>query len=55
MTRLAGVVIGVLVVSAGGAAAQVALPPPPEGYTLVWHDEFDRDGLPDAACARIVK
>jgi beta-glucanase (GH16 family) len=49
MTRLAGLVIGVLVVSAGGAAAQVALPPPPEGHTLVWHDEFDRDGLPDAA------
>lgn len=32
------------------AAAQVvAVPPAPEGHVLVWHDEFDRDGLPDPA------
>jgi beta-glucanase (GH16 family) len=44
---------GLAVVSLVGAVAvvahgQIAAVPPP-GYTLVWADEFDRDGAPDPA------
>ncbi len=28
---------------------QSTLPVAPEGYKLVWHDEFDKDGKPDSA------
>lgn len=30
------------------AARAAELPPAPAGWSLVWHDEFDRDGAPDA-------
>ena len=32
-----------------GAASPAAAQDSPPGYTLVWQDEFDRDGLPDPA------
>lgn len=40
---VAGALGAALVTSLSGVAA------PPEGYALVWSDEFDRDGLPDPA------
>ncbi len=40
----------VLLLGTSAASAQQATQAPaPAGYTLVWHDEFDRDGLPDAS------
>ena len=37
-----------LFLSGTSLAAQAAgLPPAPAGWKLIWHDEFDRDGLVD--------
>lgn len=41
--------LGACVLAAQALHAQTVTPPAPQGYTLVWHDEFDRDGLPDPA------
>lgn len=50
MRRINGLVIVALAICASTAGAQqpVGVPAPP-GYVLVWHDEFERDGLPDPA------
>ncbi len=48
MTRTA-MVVCVIGCGVFGGPAPAAAQPPPDGYTLVWQDEFDRDGLPDPA------
>lgn len=44
--RLAGLLLGAAVTLPFSAHA-AELPPAPEGWSLVWNDEFDRDGAPD--------
>jgi beta-glucanase (GH16 family) len=45
------VLVCALLAAAGCATAQTSFPAGgmPDGYKLVWADEFDRDGLPDPA------
>ncbi|WP_291985740.1 glycoside hydrolase family 16 protein [Luteitalea sp.] len=49
--RLGMVVVGLLAVAVGAEAQVASSPAPPPatlaGHALVWHDEFDREGLPD--------
>jgi beta-glucanase (GH16 family) len=47
--RTISLALGACLLLTGTVHGQPSLPPPPPGYALVWHDEFDRDGLPDAS------
>jgi len=50
MVRCVCVMLGAFVFTASTAIAQQGTADAARaGYTLVWHDEFDRDGLPDPA------
>ncbi len=46
-TMRGSIVVACLLGVSAGMAASVSAQTPPDGYALVWHDEFDRDGLPD--------
>lgn len=49
MIRCSTSFLALLLAASVASAQQTAPAPAPAGYALVWHDEFDRDGLPDAS------